>query len=43
MSGAEFAARTTPEGPAPFDPGDIERLKFREAPEPDEREMAEPR
>jgi NADH-quinone oxidoreductase subunit B len=43
MSGAEFAERVRPEGPKRFDPGDIERLKFREAPEPDDRQMAEPR
>jgi NADH-quinone oxidoreductase subunit B len=43
MSGKEFALRVLPEGPAPFDPGDIDRLKFRETPAADEREMAEPR
>jgi NADH-quinone oxidoreductase subunit B len=43
MSGSEFALRILPEGPPPFDPGDIDRLRFREAPAPDEREMAEPR
>ena len=43
MSGAEFALRILPEGPPPLEPGDIERLKFREAPAADDREMAEPR
>jgi NADH-quinone oxidoreductase subunit B len=43
MSGAEFALRVLPEGPPPLERGDIDRLRFREAPEPDEREMAEPR
>jgi NADH-quinone oxidoreductase subunit B len=43
MSGAEFALRILPEGPPPLEPGDIDRLKFREAPAADDREMAEPR
>ncbi len=43
MNGAEFAKRISPEGPSPFDPGDIDRLKFREAPAIDDRQMAEPR
>jgi NADH-quinone oxidoreductase subunit B len=43
MSGGEFAKRTLPEGPAPFDPGDRSRLQLRETPESDDRQMAEPR
>jgi hypothetical protein len=43
MSGAEFSRRTVPEGPDPFDRGDIERVQLREAPQPDDRQMAEPR
>jgi NADH-quinone oxidoreductase subunit B len=43
MSGAEFALRVLPEGPPPLEPGDIDRVKFREAPAADDREMAEPR
>jgi NADH-quinone oxidoreductase subunit B len=43
FTGAEFADRTVPEGPPTLDPGDIKRLRFREAPAPDQREMAEPR
>jgi NADH-quinone oxidoreductase subunit B len=43
MRGAEFAVRDRPEGPAPFDPGDLRRLKDREPPAPDDREMAQPR
>ena len=43
MSGVEFAKRTKPEGPQPFDPGDIERVQLRETPAPDDRQMAEPR
>jgi NADH-quinone oxidoreductase subunit B len=43
MSGAEFGKRTLPEGPSPFDAGDIDRLMVRETPEADDRQMAEPR
>jgi hypothetical protein len=43
MSGAEFARRAQPEGPPPFDPGDIDRLRRRAAPDFDDRQMAEPR
>jgi NADH-quinone oxidoreductase subunit B len=43
MAGSEFAKRTIPEGPSPFDRGDIDRLKVREFPEADDRQMAEPR
>ncbi len=43
MSGAEFAKRIRPEGPSPLDPGDIDRLKFREPTASDVRQMAEPR
>ena len=38
-----FALRVLPEGPPRFEPGDIDRLKFREAPAADDREMADPR
>ena len=43
MSGVEFSKRTLPEGPSPFDRGDIDRLQVRELPEVDDRQMAEPR
>jgi NADH-quinone oxidoreductase subunit B len=43
MSGVEFSRRTLPEGPTPFDPGDVDRLQLRETPEADDRQMAEPR
>jgi NADH-quinone oxidoreductase subunit B len=43
MSGAEFARRAQPEGPPPFDQGDIDRLRRRDVPDFDDRQMAEPR
>jgi len=43
MAGAEFASRSTPEGPAKFDPGDVRRSVFREAPTADARQMSERR
>ena len=43
MSGKEFAARVTPEGPPRYDPAEVRRVLLREAPGPDSRQMAEPR
>ena len=43
MAGSEFATRTTPEGPAKYDGGEVRRALFREPPAPDARQMAEPR
>jgi NADH-quinone oxidoreductase subunit B len=43
MLGTEFKARTTPEGPAKYDPGELRRVMFREPPGPDVRQMAEKR
>jgi NADH-quinone oxidoreductase subunit B len=43
MLGTEFATRTTPEGPAKYDPGEVRRVIFREPPQPDVRQMAEKR
>jgi NADH-quinone oxidoreductase subunit B len=43
FDGKEFAKRTTPEGPAKYDPGEMRRLLFREPPSPDAHQMAEPR
>jgi NADH-quinone oxidoreductase subunit B len=43
MSGAEFTARVTPEGPPRYDPGEVRRVLLREVPPPDFRQMAEPR
>ena len=43
MLGTEFEARTVPEGPPKYDPGEKRRVIFREPPSPDAHQMAEKR